>query len=140
MFGEAFVIAIALWVVEATASSASSWHDSSARQETEAHSKPTLSDVGSRPAILPTQCLFYQGFHHVPRSSHPFQDQVFPKNQLAFLISVPLSANKTHTYDAGIFQTHSSMTPWGNVLVIAPLVRVPLECSPHRVDMCAHSM
>lgn len=86
MFGEAFVIAIALWVVEATASSASSWHDSSARQETEAHSKPTLSDVGSRPAILPTQCLFYQGFHHVPRSSHPFQLHGLRRPPLTFLV------------------------------------------------------
>lgn len=39
----------------------------------------------------------------MPRSLHPFQDQVFPRNQVAFLISVPLSANKTHTYNAGLF-------------------------------------
>lgn len=134
MFREASAIAVALSMVEATASSASSWHGSSARQdrsvltvremvvsgevlqmcvETEAQSKPTLSDVGSKPVISPPQCHFHQGLCHMPRSSYLFQDQGFPRNQLSFLISVPLSANKTHMYNTGIFQTHSCMTRWG---------------------------
>jgi hypothetical protein len=108
--------------------------------ETEAQSKPTLSDVGSKPVICPTQCHFYQGFCHVPRSSYPFQDQVFPRNQLSFLISVPLSANKTHTYNTGIFQSHSCMTRWGRCSGNCTTAEgTPVSVLP-RVKVCAHSM
>lgn len=162
MFGEASAIAVPLPVAEATASSASSPHDlsawrdhsvSTAREmvvsgevlqmcvETEAQSKPTLSDVSSKPAVLPTQGHFLPGL--LPRAqvftSLPVSG-VSRESTHLFLISVPLSANKTHTYNAGILQTHSCMTLQGDVLIIAAGGGHPRKCSSLRAEVCAYSV